>query len=74
MTSEYQPGFFTQAESKVNGRGIWHYMVTTPIGNFSIVEYEQVGGELKRFMYDGWYEKAEKKYQSIILGIAKGTI
>ena len=74
MESEFQTGFFTQAESKVNGRGVWHYMIATPIGNFNIVEYEQVSKELKRFMFDGWYEKAEKKYQSIILGIAKGTI
>ena len=74
MTSEYQTGFYTQAESKVNGRGVWHYMVVTPIGNFNIVEFEQVGGELKRFIFDGWYEKAESKYQAIVKGIVRGTI
>ena len=69
-----ETGFFTQNESKVNGRGVWHYMITTPIGNFSIVEYEQIGGELKRFMFDGWYEKAERKYTQIVAGIASGKL
>jgi ureidoglycolate hydrolase len=69
-----ETGFFTQQESRVNGRGVWHYLVHTPIGDFNIVEYEQRSKELKRFIFDGWYEKAERKYQNIIKGIVNGTI
>jgi ureidoglycolate hydrolase len=69
-----ETGFFTQNESRVNSRGVWHYMITTPIGNFNIVEYEQPGGELKRFMFDGLYEKAERRYAQIIKGIAAGKL
>lgn len=69
-----ETGFFTQNESKVNGRCVWHYMIATPIGNFSIVEYEQIGGELRRFMFDGRYEKAERKYAQIVKGIASGKL
>lgn len=69
-------GFFTHNESKVNGRGIWNYMVATPIGNFFIVEYELIGGygELKRFMFDGDLEKADRKYVQIVKDIASGRI
>ncbi len=69
-----ETGFFTQNESRVNGRGVWHYMITTPIGNFNIVEYEQPGKDLKRFMFDERYEKAERKYSQIVRGIASGKL
>ena len=55
--------FYQQNHSIINGRNVWHYLITTPIGNFSVVEYEQTGLEIKRFIFDESYEKAEKKFE-----------
>ena len=70
-------GFFTQAESKVNGRSVWRHMIFTPIGNIHVVQYEQGGahlGEIITFLYEERLEKAEQKYNQIIRGIVSGKL
>ena len=62
----------TLKESKINGRGVWLYMVSTTIGELYVVEHEQIGLELKTdglFHYDR--EKAEKTYAKVIKSMLK---
>ena len=63
---------YTQQHSTINGYGIWHYMIDSPIGNIHIVEWESVGHELKRVIIDENNEKAEKKYNSILKKMIDG--
>ena len=63
-----------QNHSMINGRNVWHYLISTSIGNFSIVEYEQPSKEIKRFIFNESYEDAEKKYESLVIGIIKGKV
>lgn len=70
-------GFFTQAESKVNGRDVTHHLVSTPVGNIHIVQYVQGGkiyGEVETFLYLNDLDKAERKYAQLIKGIASGKL
>lgn len=70
-------GFFTQAESKVNGRDITRHLSATPIGNIHIVQYVQGGktyGEVVTFLYLNDLDRAEKKYNQLIKGIASGKL
>ena len=66
--------FYTQAHSVINGRNVWHYLVVTPIGHIHIVQYEQKGLEIKRFIIDESNQKAEKKYDQICMQMVKGRI
>ena len=60
--------------SVINGRNVWHYLIETPIGNIHVVEYEQPGKEIKRFLIDENNEVAEKKYRAICAGISLDRI
>ena len=66
--------FFTQAHNTINGRGIWMYLLDSPIGYIFVVEYEQLSKELKRFIFDGDHDKAERKFNSNCKGILNGTL
>ena len=66
--------FYTQNQATINGRNAWHYLIDTPIGQFNVVEYEQPSRELKRFIFDGNYGKAEDKFASICKGILSGKM
>lgn len=70
-------GFFTQSESSINGRKVWHYLVSTPIGQINVVQYEQGGKkmhEIKTFLFEERYDAAERKYASIVKGILSGKL
>jgi hypothetical protein len=68
---------FTQSENRINGRGAWHYLISTPIGDFHIVEYEKyekpIEKDLKRYMFDS-NDAAVRKLHSILRGMVSGTI
>lgn len=73
MESNY--GFFTQAESKVNGRSVWRHAVFTPIGVINIVQYEVKGERnIITFLYEEHLDKAEQKYNQLIRGIVSGKL
>ena len=40
LTMEYNAKIYTQNESKINGRGVWHYLIDTPIGQIHVIGYE----------------------------------
>lgn len=64
--------FYMQAHSKINGRNVWHYMVSTPIGDYHIVEYEQKDSSIKEFVFPHNNQKAEQKYDSLCIEMVKG--
>ena len=66
--------FYTQQHNTINGRGVWHYLIDTPIGHIHVVEYEQQSRELVRFIIDADNDKAERKFTSICKGILNGKL
>ena len=69
----YECRIYEQQHSTINGFGVWHYLIDTPIGQFHVVEYEKPDKELKRIIIDGNNDLAERKYNSICRGILNGT-
>lgn len=65
---------YTRSESKINGRGVWYYLIDTPIGQIHVVEYENPQMELTRFLIDGNSEKATLKYNAICKNILAGKL
>jgi hypothetical protein len=74
VNMEYNAKLYTQNESKINGRGVWHYLIDTPIGQIHVVEYENPQKELIRFLIDSNLEKATAKYNAICKNIIAGKI
>lgn len=62
----------TLKESRINGRGVWLYAISTTIGELFVVEHEQPGLELKT---DGLFyndrEKAGKTYDKVVRSMLK---
>ena len=71
---EYNAKIYTQNESKINGRGVWHYLIDTRIGQIHVIEYENPQMELIRFLIDGDLEKATAKYNAVCRNILAGKI
>ena len=71
---EYNAKIYTQNESKINGRGVWYYLIDTPIGQIHVVEYENPQKELIRFLIDSNREKATLKYNAICKNIIAGKL
>lgn len=74
VNMEYNAKLYTQKESKINERSIWHYLIDTPMGQIHIVEYENPQKELIRFLIDNNLEKATLKYNSICKKILAGKL
>ena len=66
--------FYTQQHNIINGRGIWHYLIDTPIGQIHVVQYEAPSMEITRFIIDGNNDKAERKFANICKGILNGKL
>jgi hypothetical protein len=62
MANELWANLYLQRESNINGHSVFHYLISTSIGNIHIVEYEDKGMELKRFIIEEDNDKAEQKY------------
>ena len=60
-------GFYTQEENIINGRKIWLYLITCPIGNIFIVDYENRDMTITRKIFDGDLDKAERYFEKICL-------
>ena len=74
MENELWAKLYQQNHSTINGRGVWHYLLDTSIGQINLVEYEQRDLTLKRYIIDWDYEKAEKKYDQLCIQMIKGNI
>ena len=67
--------FFTQAESVIGGRHVWRHLVSTPIGNIHIVQYEvKEERNIITFLYEEKLEAAERKYIQLVTSMASGKI
>ncbi len=71
---EYNAKIYTQNESKINGRSVWHYLIDAPIGQIHVIEYENPQMELTRFLIDGDLEKATVKYNTVCRNLLAGKI
>jgi hypothetical protein len=71
---EHNAKLYTQNGSKINGRGVWHYLIDTPIGQIHVVEYENPRKELIRFLIDSDLGKATLKYNTICKKILAGKL
>lgn len=71
---QYNCKLYTQNESKINGRGVWHYLIDTPIGQIHVVAYENPQKEIIRFLFDSNLEKATAKYNAICKNIVAGKL
>ena len=58
--------------AEIDGRQVFHYIISSGIGYFNIVEYETSTKELKRFMFEDDYEIAERKFKVCCKWIMSG--
>lgn len=68
---ERTTGFFTQQESKINGHGVWHYLIDTTIGQFHVVEWESDAMQIERAIIDNDNDAAEKKFKRVCQQLIK---
>lgn len=71
--NSYECRIYTQQHSTINGTGVWHYLIDTPICQIHVVEYEKPDKELKRIIIDGDNKAAERKYNCLCRAILNGT-
>ena len=64
--------FFTQNEARINGRGVWQYLISCPIGDISIVEHENTFMSLEQDYIGFSYQTAEKKFNQACRRIING--
>lgn len=69
-----ETNFYTQNHSVINGRNVWLYLITCPVGDIYIVEYEKKTLELEKHLIYASLQKAEKKYDDISMKMIKGKI
>lgn len=70
-----EAGCYTQRENTINGRKIWLYLISSPIGNIAVVDYE-IARELTivRKLFSEDYEKAERYFDNICRRIISGKL
>ena len=61
-----------QEHAEINGRQVFHYLISSAIGNFNIVEYETTTKELRRSIFEDDYEGAERKFKTCCQCIMSG--
>lgn len=65
---------YHQNHAEINGRNIWHWLIDSPVCQINIIGYETPDEEIKRKLFDGNYEKAERYYNKICNDILKSKI
>ena len=65
--------FYQQNHSIINGRNVWHYMVSTPVSNIHIIKHESILGMETDLLTES-NSKAEKKYDQICMAMVKGKL
>lgn len=69
-----QTTVYTQGHSVIGSRNVWHYLISTEIGQINVIQYEQPDLCLKTILYYNNYAAAEKKYEQIAVAMLKGRI
>lgn len=65
---------YEQKHAEINGRNVWHYLISTAIGNIHVVEFELESKELIRTLFDEDNDKAEKYFNYTCKKIIDGKI
>lgn len=66
---------YTQEEMALqNGRHAWLYLVSTPINDIQVVQYEEPGFEIKTRLFYSDYDKALAYYKRICKKMVDGKI
>lgn len=67
--------FTTLAESTINGQKVWKHLLSTPIGNIYVVQYEvKTEHNILTFLFEEDLGAAERKYKQLIRGITSGKL
>lgn len=64
----------TKKENRINGRGVWHYVIDSSLGKINVVDYEQADMSIKRFLFNGQEEEAGKKFKAISTKMLNGKL
>lgn len=81
MLGEVRTGWMQEANitcvasCEIDGRGVWKYLIQSPIGDIHIIQYEEHPDPAlvtKVFYYED--AKAEKYYKTICRKMVNGTI
>ena len=71
---KYFAELFCQRHNVINGRNSWMYLISTSIGNFVIVEYENNELLLVRKLFENDYGKAESYFERVCRKMISGKI
>ena len=74
MNEELWAKMYEQKHAVINGRNVWHYLISTAIGNIHVVEFELEGKEIIRKLFDEDNEKAQKYFDYTCKKIIDGRI
>ena len=69
--------FYTQKVATICGRNVAHYLIDSPVGRISVIQYEKAKPhypELETVLIYNEYGKAEKKFNSICKRIVDGRL
>lgn len=69
-----EANFYVQNHSVINGRNIYLYLISCPIGDIYFVQYEQKDMSLNDIYVGRSNQKAEMKYEEISVKMVKGVL
>ena len=55
--------------SEIEGRGVWHYMIDSPVGQVHLIQYEKADKELVTEMAYNNSDKASRTFKRICMKI-----
>ena len=65
---------YVQEHATIYGHDVWHYLISTTIGDIHVVEYDGKGMELNTTLILADNGKAEKLFKSIFNKILNGKL
>lgn len=66
--------FYTQKHAEINGRNVWLYLVSCPIGNIFVLQCENEYQELITFFHFNDLDSAEAQFERICIKIVRGAL
>lgn len=63
---------YLQEHATIYGHQVFHYLISSTIGNIHIVQYEQKGFELKEVVIMDDNDKAEKQFKAFCNRLLSG--
>lgn len=74
MEREREAKFYTQEHATIYGHGVWHYLITTPIGQFHVVEWEGAGMQIGRKIIEDDNASAERLFKKKCTDLLNGKM